>query len=219
MTDSRSEPLVWLPFPPDELGDLPGGLRYEHFDADGDLPASADEVELYVLPYRFRPADGEVLAQLPKLKVIQTMSAGIEHIASYVPDDAPVAFRGTAPAGPGFWFPPTVLAPTDPRDRTLTAEIFGPVVAVVPFEDEADAVRIANEGEYGLSGSIWTRDIGRGLRVARGVAAGNLSVNSHSSVRYSTPFGGFKQSGIGRELGPDALEAFTEVKNVFISTD
>ncbi len=91
MTDSRSEPLVWLPFPPDELGDLPGGLRYEHFDADGDLPGSADEVELYVLPYRFRPADGEVLAQLPKLKVIQTMSAGIEHIASYVPDGVTLA--------------------------------------------------------------------------------------------------------------------------------
>src|SRR5215203_6346044 len=107
-----------------------------------------------------------------------------ERVASYVPDDAPVAFRGTAPAGPGFWFPPTVLAPTDPRDRTLTDEIFGPVVAVVPFEDEADAVRIANEGEYGLSGSIWTRDVGTALRVSRGIEAGNLSVNSNSSVRY-----------------------------------
>ena len=112
-----------------------------------------------------------------------------------------------------------MLAPVDPRDRALTEEIFGPVVAVVPFEDEDDAVRIANEGEYGLSGSIWTRDVGRALRVSRGIEAGNLSVNSHSSVRYSTPFGGFKQSGLGRELGPDALDAFTDEKNVFIATE
>ncbi len=142
-----------------------------------------------------------------------------ERVAGYVPDDAPVAFRGTAPDGPGFWFPPTVLAPTDPRDRALTEEIFGPVVAVVPFEDEDDAVRMANEGEYGLSGSIWTRDLGRALRASRGIEAGNLSVNSNSSVRYSTPFGGFKQSGLGRELGPDALNAFTDEKNVFLSTE
>src|SRR6476646_323977 len=142
-----------------------------------------------------------------------------ERVASYVPDDAPVAFRGTAPSGPGFWFPPTVLAPVDPRDRAVTEEIFGPVVAVVPFEDEDDAVRMANQGEYGLSGSIWTRDLGRALRVSRGIEAGNLSVNSHSSVRYSTPFGGFKQSGLGRELGPDALHSFTDEKNVFIATE
>jgi acyl-CoA reductase-like NAD-dependent aldehyde dehydrogenase len=112
-----------------------------------------------------------------------------------------------------------VLTPTDPRDRALTEEIFGPVVAVVPFDDEADAVRIANEGEYGLSGSIWTRDVGTALRVSRGIESGNLSVNSHSSVRYSTPFGGFKQSGLGRELGPDALHSFTDEKNVFLSTE
>jgi acyl-CoA reductase-like NAD-dependent aldehyde dehydrogenase len=142
-----------------------------------------------------------------------------DRVASYVPDDAPVAFRGSVPDGPGFWFPPTVLAPTDPRDRAVTEEIFGPVVAVVPFDDEDDAVRIANEGEYGLSGSIWTRDLGRALRVSRGIEAGNLSVNSNSSVRYSTPFGGFKQSGLGRELGPDALNAFTDEKNVFLSTE
>jgi acyl-CoA reductase-like NAD-dependent aldehyde dehydrogenase len=130
-----------------------------------------------------------------------------------------VAIRGTAPAGKGFWYPPTVLAPTSGTDRSATEEILGPVAVVLPFTDEADALRLANATAYGLSGSIWTRDIGRALRIARGTAAGNLSVNSHSSVRYWTPFGGFKQSGLGRELGPDALAAFTETKNVFISTE
>lgn len=140
-----------------------------------------------------------------------------ESVAAYVPDDAPVAFRGTCPDGPGWWFPPTVLLPGSPRDRAAVEEIFGPVLVVLPFDDEDDAVRLANDSRYGLSGSIWTQNLGRALRVARGVESGNLSVNSHSSVRYWTPFGGYKQSGLGRELGPDALDAFSEVKNVFIA--
>jgi acyl-CoA reductase-like NAD-dependent aldehyde dehydrogenase len=142
-----------------------------------------------------------------------------EAVASYVPEDAPVAFRGRTPDGPGYWFPPTVLAPVDPSDRTFREEIFGPVVVVTPFEDESDAITLANDSAYGLSGSIWTNDLGRALRVSRAVETGNLSVNSHSSVRYWTPFGGYKQSGLGRELGPDAVDAFTEVKNVFIATE
>jgi acyl-CoA reductase-like NAD-dependent aldehyde dehydrogenase len=152
-----------------------------------------------------------------------------DRVAAYVParppgqagagNGATVAFRGSCPGGPGFWFPPTVLLPASPGDRVCTEEIFGPVATVVPFEDEAEAVRIANATTYGLSGSIWTRDVGRAVRVARAVESGNLSVNSHSSVRYWTPFGGFRQSGLGRELGPDALAAFTEIKNVFIATE
>lgn len=139
-------------------------------------------------------------------------------VSSFVDDDTPVAFRGQAPEGQGFWFAPTVVTPHSRTSRLMTEEIFGPVVCVTPFEDEADAIALANATEYGLSGSLWTRDVGRALRVARAVESGNLSVNSHSSVRYNTPFGGFKQSGLGRELGPDAHVAFTETKNVFIST-
>jgi len=139
-------------------------------------------------------------------------------VASYVPDDAPVAIRGSAPSGPGYWFPPTVLAPVSNSDRAAAEEIFGPVAVVIPFSGEDEAVRLANETIYGLSGSIWTRNGARALRVARAIETGVLSINSNSSVRVTTPFGGMKQSGVGRELGPDALDHYTEIKNVFYAT-
>ncbi|AYC42575.1 aldehyde dehydrogenase family protein [Streptomyces griseorubiginosus] len=142
----------------------------------------------------------------------------LDRVRQLVPADAP-GLRGSAPDGPGFWFAPTVLTGEAPDSAAACEEIFGPVAVLLPFTDEADAIRLANDTPYGLSGSLWTRDLGRALRVSRAVKAGNLSVNSHSSVRYWTPFGGYKQSGLGRELGPDALTAFTETKNVFISTE
>jgi betaine-aldehyde dehydrogenase len=141
-----------------------------------------------------------------------------ETVASYVGNGAPVAIRGEAPDGPGFWFPPTVLCPVSNDDRAAAEEIFGPVAAVIPFRDEEEAVRLANDTIYGLSGSVWTRDGAKALRVARAIETGVLSINSNTSVRVSTPFGGFKQSGVGRELGPHALEAYTEVKNVYYAT-
>jgi betaine-aldehyde dehydrogenase len=141
-----------------------------------------------------------------------------EKVSSYVDEDAPVAFRGSAPDGPGWWFPPTVLSPVSNDDRAAREEIFGPVAAVIPFADEAEAIAIANDTIYGLSGSIWTSDGARALRVARALETGTISVNSNTSVRVTTPFGGFKQSGMGRELGPNALDYYTELKNVFIAT-
>jgi betaine-aldehyde dehydrogenase len=141
-----------------------------------------------------------------------------DRVASYVDDESRVAIRGHAPDGPGFWYPPTVLAPVSNDERVAREEIFGPVAAVIPFEDEADAIRIANDTIYGLSGSIWTQNGARALRVARAIETGTLSINSNSSVRVTTPFGGFKQSGIGRELGPHALDHYTELKNVFMAT-
>ncbi len=149
-------------------------------------------------------------------ETVRSFVEGAQAAGHAAPD---VAFRGTAPEGAGYWYPPTVVLPSGVDDRVWREEIFGPIVGVMPFDDEADAIAKANDTAYGLSGSIWTRDLGRAVRVARAVEAGNLSVNSHSSVRYSTPFGGFKQSGIGRELGPDALDSFTEVKNVFFNTE
>jgi acyl-CoA reductase-like NAD-dependent aldehyde dehydrogenase len=139
-----------------------------------------------------------------------------ERVSSYV--DGTVVFRGNAPEGPGFWFPCTLVEATN-DDRVAREEVFGPVAAVISFEDEAEVVELANATPYGLSGSIWTRDGATALRVARGIEAGVLSVNSNSSVRVATPFGGFKQSGFGRELGMRALEGYSEVKNVFIATE
>jgi acyl-CoA reductase-like NAD-dependent aldehyde dehydrogenase len=142
----------------------------------------------------------------------------LQTAASYVPDDAPVAICGSAPEGPGYWFPPTVLAPVSNDDRAAAEEIFGPVACVISFDSEEEAVRLANETIYGLSGSVWTGNGARALRVARAIEAGVISVNSNTSVRVSTPFGGFKQSGVGRELGPDALDHYTELKNVYYAT-
>jgi acyl-CoA reductase-like NAD-dependent aldehyde dehydrogenase len=142
-----------------------------------------------------------------------------ESVASFLDGQAPVAFSASAPEGPGFWFAPTVLSPVRPSDRVAQEEVFGPIAAVIPFADEAEAVGLANDSIYGLSGSIWTRDGARALRVARAVQTGVLSINANTSVRVSTPFGGFKQSGYGRELGPHALEAYTELKTIFYATE
>jgi acyl-CoA reductase-like NAD-dependent aldehyde dehydrogenase len=142
-----------------------------------------------------------------------------ESVAAFLDGGAQVAVRGETPDGPGFWFPPTVLCPVPADHPAVHDEIFGPVAVVIPFDDEAEAIRMANDTMYGLSGSVWTRDGAKALRVARALESGNLSINSNSSVRVTTPFGGFKQSGYGRELGPHALDAYTEVKTIFYATE
>jgi acyl-CoA reductase-like NAD-dependent aldehyde dehydrogenase len=155
----------------------------------------------------------------PSTQMGPLISAGQRaSVATFLEGGDPVAARGSTPDGPGFWFAPTVLTPRSRDARVVREEVFGPIVAVMPFRDEEDAVQLANDSIYGLSGSIWTRDGSRALRVARAIESGNLSINSHSSVRVSTPFGGFKQSGYGRELGPHALDAYTEVKTIFFAT-
>ena len=161
---------------------------------------------------------GDPLAESTQMGPL--ISAGQRQaVAGYVPDDAPVVIRGSVPDGPGYWFPPTVLGPISNGERAAREEIFGPVACVIPFEDEAEAVALANDTIYGLSGSIWSRDGAKALRVARAIETGVLSINSNTSVRVSTPFGGFKQSGVGRELGPDALEHYTDLKNVYYATE
>jgi acyl-CoA reductase-like NAD-dependent aldehyde dehydrogenase len=155
----------------------------------------------------------------PETEMGPLISAGQrETVSSYLDDDAAVAIRGSAPDGAGFWFPPTVLAPVSNSDRAAREEIFGPIACVIPFAGEEEAVAIANDTIYGLSGSIWTRDGAKALRTARALETGTISINSNTSVRVQTPFGGFKQSGVGRELGPRALDYYTELKNVFVAT-
>ncbi|MFZ1992682.1 MAG: aldehyde dehydrogenase family protein [Solirubrobacteraceae bacterium] len=183
-----------------------------------------------------RPAMAEFMAELERtvtaIRVGDPLNEGTEMgplisagqreaVGSFLDDGAPVAFRGSAPDGPGFWFAPTVLCPVDPAGagaRAWREEIFGPVAVVVPFDTEEEAIRLANDTIYGLSGSIWSGEGGRALRVARALDAGVLSINSNTSVRVATPFGGFKQSGYGRELGPHALDAYTEVKSIYYAT-
>jgi acyl-CoA reductase-like NAD-dependent aldehyde dehydrogenase len=220
-----------------------GGKSASVIFADADLPAAAQAAPLAVFGNAGqdccarsrilveRSALDEFMAQLESavksLRVGDPLDEATEmgplissdqrdKVASYL-QDAPVAFRGSAPEGPGYWFAPTVLCPVSNDDRAAREEIFGPIASVIPFEGEEEAVRLANDTIYGLSGSIWTRDGARALRVARALDSGTLSVNSNTSVRVSTPFGGFKQSGVGRELGPDALHYYTELKNVFVA--
>jgi acyl-CoA reductase-like NAD-dependent aldehyde dehydrogenase len=206
-----------------------GGKSANVIFADADLEAAASSAPLAVFGNAGQDccARSRILVErsamddfMGELEMGPLISADqLETVSSYVDGDAPVAFRGSAPDGPGYWFPPTVLAPVSNDQRPAREEIFGPVACVIPFEDEADAVRIANDTIYGLSGSIWTEDGAKALRTARAIETGVISINSNTSVRVSTPFGGFKQSGVGRELGPDALDASTEVQNVYYATE
>lgn len=221
-----------------------GGKSASVIFADADLPAAVDGLAGGVFGnagqdccarsrvFVQRPVLGEFLERLEALTGALRVGSPLDEatqmgplisadhrrkVAGYV-EGAPVAFRGKAPEGAGFWFPPTVLCPIEDSHPAAREEIFGPVVSVLVFDDEAEAIRRVNDSPYGLSGSIWTRDTGRALRLVRAVESGTLAVNSYTSVRINTPFGGFKQSGLGRELGPDAVLAYTELKNVFIAT-
>jgi acyl-CoA reductase-like NAD-dependent aldehyde dehydrogenase len=178
------------------------------------LDAFMSELEGHVLALRV----GDPLDEATEIGPLIS-STHRDTVASFLSDGAPVALRGSAPEGPGYWFAPTVLGPIDNHHRAAREEIFGPIACVIPFEGEAEAIDLANDTIYGLSGSIWTRDGARALRVARALDTGVISINSNTSVRVATPFGGFKQSGVGRELGPHALEHYTEVKNVYFATD
>jgi betaine-aldehyde dehydrogenase len=178
------------------------------------LEAFMSELERHVLALRV----GDPLEEDTEIGPLIS-SGHRDTVASFLTDDAPVAIRASAPDAPGYWFPPTVLAPVHNQDRAAREEIFGPIACVIPFAGEEEAIRLANDTIYGLSGSIWTRDGARALRVARALDTGVISINSNTSVRVATPFGGFKQSGVGRELGPHALEHYTEVKNVYYATE
>jgi len=161
---------------------------------------------------------GDPLAEATEMGPLIS-AAQRDSVQSFLEDDLEIAFRGSAPDGPGFWFAPTVVLPRDAAARVVREEVFGPIAAVIPFDDEAQAIALANDTIYGLSGSIWTRDGARALRVARAIETGVLSINANTSVRVTTPFGGFKQSGYGRELGPHATDAYTELKTIYYATE